>query len=235
MQAAVDFLGQALSISPSYAPAAALTGMCRVIQRTNAWIPAAGPEIAEAVRLCRRALELARDDPDVLWMASYTLASIAQEHTTAEHGIDRALSLNPNSAHAWMAKGLVSRMLGKPEAAIEALERAIRLSPLDPLGYVFALGMAVALSSCGRYDEALEWAERSLRDHPDYVAALRTKIVSLAHLDQIDEARHTLRRLLELIPDLTIATLTQMTPGGVAAAGGEQYLEAFRKAGLPEE
>ena len=86
MQAAVDFLGQALSISPSCAPAAALTGMCRVIQRTNAWIPSNGPEVAEALRLCRRALELTRDDPDVLWAASYTLASIAQEHATAEHG-----------------------------------------------------------------------------------------------------------------------------------------------------
>ena len=29
-------------------PAAALTGMCRVIQRTNAWIPAEGSEVAEA-------------------------------------------------------------------------------------------------------------------------------------------------------------------------------------------
>ena len=72
MRAAVDFLGQALSISPSYAPAAALTGMCRVIQRTNAWIPSAGPEVSEALRLCRGALELTRDDPDVLWAASYT-------------------------------------------------------------------------------------------------------------------------------------------------------------------
>jgi adenylate cyclase len=111
----------------------------------------------------------------------------------------------------------------------------MRLSPLDPLGYVFALGMAIALITLGRYDEALEWADRSLHDHPDYVAALRNKIVSLVHLDRIDEARHTLQRLIELIPHLTIATLTQMTPGGLAAAGGEQYLEAFRKAGLPEE
>ena len=48
LNAAADLLGEALKISPSYAPAAALTGMCRVIQRTNAWIPAEGSEVAEA-------------------------------------------------------------------------------------------------------------------------------------------------------------------------------------------
>ena len=98
------------------------------------------------------------------------------------------------------------------------------------------LGTAIALYYTGplRRGAGIR-ADRSLHDHPDYVAALRNKIVSLVHLDRIDEARHTLRRMLELIPDLTIATLTQMIPGGVAAAGGEQYLEAFRKAGLPEE
>jgi adenylate cyclase len=235
LNAAARLLRQALTISPTYAPAAALIGMCRVIQRTNAWIPAEGSEVTEAVQLARRALEISRDDPDVLWAASYTLASIAQEHRAAAHGIDRALLLNPNSAHAWMAKGLVSCFLERYEAGIEHLERAMRLSPLDPLSYVFAVGLAVAYSGLDRYEEALEWAERSLRDHPNYVAARRIKVVLLVYLNRVDEAREALRQLLELVPGLTIANLPQIVAGGIQSRGGARYLEAYRKAGLPEE
>ena len=178
---------------------------------------------------------MSRDDPDVLWAASYTLASLAREHAGAAHGIDRALLLNPNSAHAWMAKGLVSCFLEKYEAGIEHLERAMRLSPLDPLSYIFAVGLSVAYSRLDRYEEALEWAERSLRDHPDYVAARRLRVVLLVYLERMNEAREALRHLLELVPGLTITNLPQIVAGGIQSRGGAKYLEAFRKAGLPEE
>jgi tetratricopeptide (TPR) repeat protein len=78
-----------------------------------------------------------------------------------------------------MAKGLVSCFLNRQEAAIEALERAMRLSPLEPLGNVFAQGLAGALLFAGRYEEALEWAEQSLCDHPGYVAPWRLKVALL--------------------------------------------------------
>jgi DNA transformation protein len=43
-------------------------------------------------------------------------------------------TLNPNSAHAWIARGSVSISQSRPDAAVEALEHAIRLNPLDPWG-----------------------------------------------------------------------------------------------------
>jgi hypothetical protein len=45
--------------------------------------------------------------------------------------VDRALALNPNSAHAWGVKRLIATWRGDPDMAINALERAIRRSPLD--------------------------------------------------------------------------------------------------------
>jgi Flp pilus assembly protein TadD len=55
--------------------------------------------------LARRALEAGKDDPDALWMAGHTLALFAGESAVAAAATDRALVLNPNSAHAWMARG----------------------------------------------------------------------------------------------------------------------------------
>jgi hypothetical protein len=56
---------------------------------------------------------------------------------TAASITDRAPSLNPNSAHAWMMKGFIHACLN--QLALDVLERAMRLSPLDPLGVFLRL------------------------------------------------------------------------------------------------
>jgi adenylate cyclase len=97
-------------------------------------------EVSEAVRLARRAIEAGKDDPDALWMAAHTLAFFTGENATAANVVDRALTLNPNSAYAWMVRGLVSHLQNQPERAIAALEHGMRLSPRDPWGRAFRLG-----------------------------------------------------------------------------------------------
>jgi hypothetical protein len=87
-------------MEPSYAPAAAMIGWCRLLQVTLDWGRISEAEIAEGVRLARQAIEEGKDDPDVLWMAGFTLSVMAGEHATAETVINRSLALNPNSAHA---------------------------------------------------------------------------------------------------------------------------------------
>ena len=127
-------LRQALAIDPSFAPAAAMIGSCRMHQRAHRLAPVGDAEIAEAVRLAKGAIDAGKDDPDALWMAGWTLSHLGGEPAMGANVIDRALTLNPNCAHAWMARGLVYICQNRPDRAIEALERAIRLSPLDPWG-----------------------------------------------------------------------------------------------------
>ena len=156
-------LRRALSIDPSFAPAAAMIGTCRMHQRGNRLGPVSDAEIAEAVRLARGAIEVGKNDPDVLWMAGWTISILGGEPATAANVIDRALTLNPNSAHAWMARGVAYLGQNRPDAAIEALEHAIRLSPLDPWGArAFSLLLATAHLAAGRYEQAIELAERAL-------------------------------------------------------------------------
>jgi tetratricopeptide (TPR) repeat protein len=108
MREATALLEHALAIDPSYAPAAALIGRCRGFQRLQGWRRVSAGEVTEAVRLARQAIEAGKDDPDVLWMAGNTLSFFAGEHATCADAVDRALTLNPNSAHAWLVSGYVS-------------------------------------------------------------------------------------------------------------------------------
>src|SRR5262249_4359614 len=141
-----------------------------------------------------------------------------------------------NSAHAWMASGYVSMFQNRSDRAVEAFENALRLSPLDPLGYFFSHGLASALLGAGRYEQAMEWSDRSLRELPRYIPSMRNKVVLCAQLGHVKEAHDWLDRLLQAQPGLTIAKIKEY--GAAVRWPPERlavYVEGLRKAGLPEE
>ena len=168
-------------------------------------------------------------------MAGNVISFLGGEHATAASVIERGLAINPNSALGWFASGAVSYRENQPDRAIEAFQRAMRLSPLDPLAHYFTGGLAMAHVIAGRYEEAIEWADRSLRELPRYESALRNRIVACAQLGRIDEARDGLRRLLEITPEVTIARYKALYKVTHPPKIIDLYVEGLRKAGLPEE
>jgi adenylate cyclase len=159
---------------------------------------------------------------------------VRRDHGTADGALDRALILNPNCAHAWLVRGYVSVRQNRPEPALDAFQRALRLSPLDPLGFATTAGIALAHLAAERYAAAIEWADRSSRESPRYTPSLRNKVIALAHLGRIAEARAALERELELHPGLTIAAVRGMYAATLAPELLAVFVEGYRKAGLPE-
>jgi tetratricopeptide (TPR) repeat protein len=107
------------------------------------------------------------------------------------------------------------------------------LSPFDPLAFFSAFLMAVAHLAARRFEQAIEWADRALHDQPRMAAAMRVKVVALAHLGQLDAARADLARVLSIDPKLTIAGFREYAhflPPEVL----EFNVTGLRLAGLPE-
>jgi TolB-like protein len=221
------------ALDSSYAPAAALVGWCRVLQRVRGWGALSDEDIAEACLLARQALEAERDDAETIRQAAFTLFALAGEAAMAAAALDRALARNPNAARAWSARGLIHAMRNQPEAAIEAIERARRLSPFDRHAFGYAVNIAIAHLVARRFEQAIEWADRALHDQPRTVAGMRAKVVALAHLGRLDAAGTELSRALAVQPKLTIAGFREhahfMAPEVL-----ELYVDGLRLAGLPE-
>jgi TolB-like protein/class 3 adenylate cyclase len=230
---AVIFARQALAIDPPYAPAAAMVGWCRGLQRLQGWGALSAADVAEACRLARQVLEAERDDTDTIWQAAWTLHLLAGEAAMAAAALDRALALNPNAAHALSARGLIHALRNQPEAAIDAVERARRLSPFDPLAFSYAIHIALAHLTARRSEQAIEWADRTLHDQPRLVAAMRVKAVANAHLGRLDEARAELGRLLAIDPKLTVGGFREFARS-MAPEVLELHVAGLRLAGLPE-
>jgi TolB-like protein/class 3 adenylate cyclase len=230
--AAARLLQQALEIDPSYLPAAGLIGWCRVRQRTGGVVTQ--EEIADAVRLARHCIGSSKEEPDALWMAGFTIALLAGEHATGLNAIERALALNPNCALAWMVCGWVQPLLNRADLAVASFERAMRLSPIDPLGYLSKAGLALAHACAGRYREAMDWVDQSLRDQPGWTASLYLKVALCGLLDRTDEGQQWVARLIELIPDPTIARLESAVASFMPAQIRVGLTAGLRKSGVPE-
>jgi adenylate cyclase len=224
---------KAFEFDPTYAPAAALAAWCRAVQKLQGWIVPAGTEYAQGIALARRAVELGNADPDTLWMAAHTLAYLGADSATGMTLVDRALALNPNSARAWGVKGLIASWRGEADTAIDALERAIRLSPLDPHNFHNRFEIGLALLGAQRYEEAYPWVDQALREQPRFAAGVRVKLSLCGHLGRTEGARQCLSRLMELQPGLTIASFAAHAATFLSPAVTEIFIDGLRKAGLP--
>jgi len=232
---AIQLLERALAIDPSYAPAAALMGPCRIAQSIQGWHLPSDQERADVVQLARQAIALGKDDPDALSWAGQTIAYLTGHHAAAARAIDRALALNQNCAGAWLVRGWVECWQNRPGLAIQALERAMRLSPLGQEGHGLKTLLACAHLAAGRYEEAMYWADEALYERPEGVPAIRLKAISCGLLGRIEEGKKWLARLLQLTPGATVNRFNIEMSTFMAPEIRAVMADGLRKAGMPEE
>jgi tetratricopeptide (TPR) repeat protein len=94
-------------------------------------------------------------------------------------------------------------------------------------------GMAAAHFLAGRYDEASSWAEKALREHPNYLPAIRMSAASHAFAGRLAEAQKAVARMRQIDPALRVAGLKDVVPFR-RPEDFARYVEGLRRAGLPD-
>jgi adenylate cyclase len=221
---------RALELDPRFGLVAALAGMCHM--RNVIWGYANDPQFdrTESVRLLRLALSVDDSDPDTLAMAALISAFMVGDCESEIEMADRAVALNPNSFNAWNYRGWVYQIAGLPEEGVRSFERAIRMSPVDPLLHLSYLGMGVAFIELRRFDEAIVAGKKALRQNPSFAQTYRCLASAFAQLGRDAEAREAAARALEFDPAFTISAW--IARGG--QSNSKLWTEGLRKAGLPE-
>jgi TolB-like protein/Tfp pilus assembly protein PilF len=233
MAQALGYLDRALQIDPDYALAMASAAYYRALCEFQGWVHHAEEESAKAVRLARRAVDIDREDVNVLWQAAFTIWTFERDGPVTRELFRRALMINENSAMTLTMAGWVEAAIGSPAEARRLIERSQRLNPRHPRGWFMATGMAIASIGEGRYEEAVGWAERALAANRTFAVALRALVVALVNVGRLDRARLVLDELLAGDPRLTVSLL-QRRLSYFHQPLLQTYLTAFRAVGLPE-
>ncbi len=132
---------------------------------------------------------------------------------------------------ARLGLGTALTLGGRCEEGIVELDGAIRLSPRDPMLWLFLNAKAMANLATERYEESLELALASLRQPNAGVWPYVHEVVALAHLDRIEEARQALERVKAIKPDFDLSFVAS-TLQQIRLVSRELYIDALKKVGL---
>jgi adenylate cyclase len=231
---ALRLLQRAMALDPGFALAKALAASSVHQIWELGGYPISGAEKSEAIDLARSALASARDDPTTLIYAGLTVAAMGLDIEAGRIALDRAMLLNPNSAHALFVSGWLRNFAGDYSAARDELVRAMRLSPLDPFMRFLLLGQGIAMMELGEAEQAVSIIRRSIAAGAGRVWFGWSHLINcLVLLGRMDEAREAARALLELDPRRTLAT-ARAQMGEWNSPHCERRLASLRAAGIPE-
>ena len=227
---AVPLLERALAIEPHYALAHGLAAWCHEILFARAGFREENR--SAAMRHAHAAIAQGSDDAIALAMAGFVMGIVGHDHAAASEALEASLALSPSSAITYFFGSVVMGWAGEAARAVEWGERALRLSPFDPLTYAPCMGLALGHFQSGRYEEAASAARKGIQSNPGFSLAYQLLAAALTKVGRIDEAKAAASRALTLEPGFTIGALC----AGIAAAPAvaAPLSEALRVAGLPE-
>ncbi len=225
---ALRLLRRAIALDPGFtAPKGTLAGL-HTLRATQGW--AEQGDADEAVRLARDVVDGAGEDaPSALAWAGHALAFFARDYESGTAAVERALLLAPNSAVVLLLGGWCRLHLGDGAGAAARLERAMRLSPVDPAKFYVVTALGFANFLLRRYGDAVELARGALGDRPAFLPAHRLLVASLAQLGDRAATEAALSALLAIAPGHTVSTAAART-----SMRDPVLFEALRKAGLPD-
>jgi adenylate cyclase len=229
----IELTRAASAIDPQFALPYALAVFSFTQRKAFGWVMNIADEISETRRLAARATELDRDDARVLAMAGFGLCYVVGEVEEGAVLLARAIQLDPNLvlARTWM--GWTKVYLGDTDGAIEQLEVALRVNPLDPLRHTISTAMAYAHFFAGRNDEASALATGVVRQQPNFIPGQRIMMACHAVAGRIDEARQACAAALRIDPTQRISVSNARAPFR-RPQDIDKLEQAFRIAGMPE-
>jgi TolB-like protein len=227
---ALALIDRAVALEPHRHATHALAAWAHEQRYLRGGLPAA--ERAAALHHADIALAIDCRDTDALAMAAFVRANITRDNDAALASIDRALVLNPLSATALGFAALVCAHGGHHDLAVAHAEKALRLSPADPLVYHPYCALALTHLVQGNHGPAVHFATLATRANTGFSITHAYLAAAQANRGDAEAAAFARARLLEIAPGFTIGGFLRMDVFRTGVM--EALAAALRRAGLPD-
>jgi TolB-like protein/class 3 adenylate cyclase len=229
---AIPLLQDAIAIDSAYGRAHAFLAWCYAQHLGYIWTEEPERDLERALRAVEAAAGSIDDDPTALTAVGGALSHCGDQERAAAY-LERALALDPNNAWAWARYGWVASYKGET-GATERFERALTLSPADPLAFNMRMGIALSLAMAGSLSEAVAIAREVINKHPDVTWPYRMTAAWSAMSGDLKTARWAARKLLAIEPGFTIERYRARPVFQGVPQWADQTADGLRQAGLPE-
>ena len=226
-----DLLDKAIERDPRYAAALAWRAHWHVLRIGQGWSPDPEHDTEQALYFAQQAIECDGLEPMAHVVSGHIASFLRKDFDTAFRHFDTALELNPNCALAWLWSAASRAYIGDGPRAIHEIQKAMALSPYDPLMYAYSGIAGVAYLADGQYERAIEYALRSLRENKTYTSSHKVLVIACQLARQEERARRAATELLKLEPDLTVEQFRKRHPS--LSSRTELYCDALVRAGIP--
>ena len=221
---------EAIALDPDYAGAYAYLGSTHFMDA----IMGSSKSPAESLKLAFKSIKKAIALDDSFAEAHSLLGFLYVLTKKYDEGIaecEHAIAVEPNSAGANIWMSLVLTHAGSHEEAVRYAERALRLDPF-PVGWWFrALGQAY--SWVDRYEEAITAYKEALQRAPNDIRTHLPLTVVYSWAGRSEEARAQGSEVLRINPKYSLEVARKKSLYK-KQADRDRYLDALRKAGIPE-
>jgi adenylate cyclase len=220
---------RALAIDPNDAEALAGSANAYFEEYFSGWTDPQTDYEANILGQANRAIFLDPDNVRAYDDKALYLSLVSHRYSEALGVADAGLAINPNFAPLFVARIVAENSLGHFEQAKVDAQRAMQLSPRDPLIGIFHVDAGDAEISLGHFDAAIDEYRKAIDSGTPQFFAYSNLAAAYAHAGKMDEAKAALAEARRLNPAITVKWMKEHTPNLPAVFGG------LRKAGLPEE
>jgi Tfp pilus assembly protein PilF len=228
MAEARELFGRAIELDPQWGYAYAGLALSHFYELSFGWTDSPERAVEVLLEAAQKAVtldELGAESHHALGHAFSVTGQADRMIGAFKEGVE----LNPSHHLANNCYGYHLAWVGRPEEAIEYITRAMSLSPRDPMAFAPRLAMSWAHFAAADYEQAVEWAEKSIQRAPHVPFAYLVAAASAAHLGDLDRAQRTLQEVSRLRP----ITLQRIEAGYRVATPDfrERLIDGLRKAG----
>jgi adenylate cyclase len=224
------YFEEAIALDPEFASPYGNMGLIHLIEVKRGLSKSPQESIGQAFKLAQMVLALDEYHHHGHILLG-TIHLIKRQHEKAIASFERAVALSPNSFGGPYCLGEALSFAGRHQEAIPHFKKAIRLNPLDPSMGLYGLGMAYIRME--RYEEAITVFKKTLHYQPDMLPTHVRLAACYAALGREEEAHAEAAEVLRLNPKFSVKWQAKIIEI-VDKAVKERYIDALRKAGLPD-
>lgn len=232
LEEGMQLLEQALELDPNFVRAKGLYCYAHTGSFAARWWPF--EKAQRALPIGRELVDSGIDDPFALAAAGHYIAYIGQDPQTGLIAVRRANALNPNSGTIALFLGWVHNYLGENDAAIEHLQRALRISPLHPNIGVTTCGIANAYFQSQNIEKAISYYEEAMAQYPEFATIHLGLMGCYWKAGEVKKSAQMAKWFRNKVPDMSVATFVRTRPHHNAYYR-DAVIGALRANGFPED